>query len=212
VSSPLDLSPTTNPLPKFKDHLPKFLGNGTISTKDHLSAFYNACHNIGANDNDSCMRLFVNSLEGKATTDFFELPPKVSSSWDGLVYWFKSNMNLNMNLLKDYNNIIFTNGETIKSFNLRFTKLYNYIPKLIRPYNQDSFIQYYNTLPSCYPHRLEKKNVTSLGSALQSCLEYEEKMEITSLLMEDFVKKTKISTVLKLVQDMSDQMIAFERK
>jgi hypothetical protein len=43
-------------------------------------------------------------------------------------------------------------------------------------------------------------------------LEYEEKMEITSLLMEDFVKKTKISIVLKLVQDMSDQNIAFERK
>jgi hypothetical protein len=55
VSSPLDLAPTTNPLPKFKDHLPKFSGNGTISTKEHLSAFSNACHNIGANDNDTCM-------------------------------------------------------------------------------------------------------------------------------------------------------------
>jgi hypothetical protein len=31
VSSPLDLTPATTPLPKFKDHLPKFSGNGTIS-------------------------------------------------------------------------------------------------------------------------------------------------------------------------------------
>jgi len=80
VSSPLNLEPATNPLPKFKDHLPKFSGNDTISTKDHLITFLNSCHNIGANDNDTCMPLFVNSLEGKATTDFFYLPMKIFST------------------------------------------------------------------------------------------------------------------------------------
>jgi hypothetical protein len=90
VSSPLDLAPTTTPLPKFKDHLPKFSGNGTISVNEHLIAFSNACHNIGANENDTCMRLFVNSLEGKVVTDFFELPPKIFTTWDELSYWFKS--------------------------------------------------------------------------------------------------------------------------
>jgi hypothetical protein len=39
VSSPLDLAPTTTPLPKLKDHLPKFLGNGTILVNEHLIAF-----------------------------------------------------------------------------------------------------------------------------------------------------------------------------
>jgi hypothetical protein len=78
VSSPLNLAPTTTPLPKFKDHLPKFSGNGTISVNEHLIAFSNACHNIGENENDICMCLFVNSLEGKVATDFFELPPKFS--------------------------------------------------------------------------------------------------------------------------------------
>jgi len=77
VSSTLDISPAIDPLPKFKDHLPKFSGNGTSSTKEHLSAFSNACHNIGANDNDTCMHLFVTYLEGKVVVDFFELPPKV---------------------------------------------------------------------------------------------------------------------------------------
>jgi hypothetical protein len=69
----LNLNPTTNPLPKFKDHLPKFFGNGTIYVNEHLVAFSNACHNIGANDNDTCMRLFDNSLEGKVVVYFFEL-------------------------------------------------------------------------------------------------------------------------------------------
>jgi hypothetical protein len=55
VSSPLNLAPATTPLPKFKDHLPKFSGNGTISVNEHLIAFSNACHNIGENENDTCM-------------------------------------------------------------------------------------------------------------------------------------------------------------
>jgi hypothetical protein len=110
------------------------------------------------------------------------LPPKVFSTWDELVYWFKSTYGQPKNptdLLKDYNNIVFTNGETIKSFNLRFTKLYNQIPEMIHPHNQVVFIKYYNALPSSYRHRLEEKNVTSLGFALQTCLEYEEQIERT---------------------------------
>jgi hypothetical protein len=90
VSSPLNLVPATRNLPKFKENLPSFFGNNTITTNEHLVALFNACHNIGANDNDTCMHLFSNSLEGKATTHFFDLPPKILSTWEELVYWFKS--------------------------------------------------------------------------------------------------------------------------
>jgi hypothetical protein len=90
ASSPLNLAPTTRPLPKFKEHLPRFSRNNNVTTNEHLVAFYNSCHNIGANDNDTCMCLFINSLEGKATADFFDLPPKILSTWEELLYWFKS--------------------------------------------------------------------------------------------------------------------------
>jgi hypothetical protein len=60
VSYPINLAPATCPLPKFKEYLPKFLGNNTVTTNKHLVAFSNACHNIGANDNDTCMCLSVN--------------------------------------------------------------------------------------------------------------------------------------------------------
>jgi hypothetical protein len=167
VSSPLNLTPATNPLPKFKDHFPKFSGNGTISTDEHLIAFSNAFHNIGANDNDTCMHLFVNSLEGKVATDFFDLPLNILSTWDELVYWFKSTFGqpkIPTDRLKEYNNITYNKGETIKSFNLRFTKLYNQIPELIRPQNQAAFMHYYNALPSSYHHRLEEKAIDNIGS------------------------------------------------
>jgi hypothetical protein len=80
------------------------------------------------------MHLFVNSLEGKVTTGFFELPPKVFSTWDELNYWFKSTYGQPKNptnVLREYNNLVYNNGETIKSFNLHFTKLYNQIHELI---------------------------------------------------------------------------------
>jgi hypothetical protein len=142
VSSPLNLAPATHPLPKFKDHLPRFSGNGTITTNEHLVAFSNAFHNIGANDNDTCMRLFVNSLEGKVATNFFDLPPKILSTWEELVYWFKSTYGQPKSpaeKLREYNNISYKDGETIKYFNLRFTKLYNQIPELILPSKSGCF-------------------------------------------------------------------------
>jgi hypothetical protein len=171
VSSPLNLAPATQPLPKFKDHLPRFSGNGTVTTNEHLVAFSNACHNIGANDNDTCMCLFVNSLEGKAATYFFDLPPKILSTWEELVYWFNSTYGQPKSpsdQLREYNNISYKYGETIKSFNLHFTKIYNQIPKLIRPQNQVAFMHYYNYLPSPYRHRLEEKDIDNLGSSLQT--------------------------------------------
>jgi hypothetical protein len=89
ISSPFNLALATHPLPKFKEHLPMFSGNSIVTTNEHLVAFYNVFHNIGANYNDTCMHLFVNSLEGKFATFFFYLPPKILSTWEELVYWFK---------------------------------------------------------------------------------------------------------------------------
>jgi hypothetical protein len=158
VSSSLNLAPATHPLPKFKEHLPKFFGNKEVTTNEHLVAFSNACHKIGANDNDTCLRLFVNSIEQKAAVDFFDLPPKIISTWEDLLYWFKSTYGQSKSPVKklwEYNNIAYKDSENINSFNLRFTKLYNQIPELIRPQNQVAFMHYYNALPSPYWHWLE---------------------------------------------------------
>jgi hypothetical protein len=108
VSSPLNLAPAAHPLLKFKEYLPKFSGNNTIGTNEHLVAFSNDFHNIGANENDTCMCLFINSLEGKAATDFFDLPPKILSTWEELIYWFRSTYGQSkspIEKLREYNNV-----------------------------------------------------------------------------------------------------------
>jgi hypothetical protein len=89
-----------------------------------------------------------------------------------LVYWFKSSYGQPKSpadptdQLMEYNNISNKYNETIKSFNIRFTKLYNQIIELICPQNQVAFMHYYNSLPSPYLHRFEEKDTDNLGSSL----------------------------------------------
>jgi len=63
-----------------------------------------------------------------------------------------------------------------------------------------------------YRHRFEEKNVNNLGSALQSYLEFEEQLARIGFLSEEYVKQNDMSIILQLVQDMSNQMIVFQRK
>jgi hypothetical protein len=82
-------------------------------------------------------------LEGKDAANFFELSPKFFSTWDDLSYWFKSTYGQPQSpsyLLRDYNNIVYNKGETIKYFNLLFSKLYNQILEIIQPQNQASLM------------------------------------------------------------------------
>jgi hypothetical protein len=210
VSSPLNLSRATRPFTKFKEHLPRFSENSIVTTNEHLVAFSNACHNIGANDNDTCMRVFVNSLEGKVVANFFDLPPKILSTWEELIYWLRSTYGKSKSpaeKLREYNNATYKYGETIKSFNLCFTKLYNQIHELIHHHNQAAFMHYYNALPSPYRHRLEEKSIDNLGSTLHTCLECEEQLERIDPPRGESVRETDMSTILQLVQDMNNHMI-----
>jgi hypothetical protein len=58
----------------------------------------------------TCMRLFVNSLEGKVVVYFFDLPPKIISTSEKLVYRFKSTYGQSKSpaeQLREYNNIAY---------------------------------------------------------------------------------------------------------
>jgi hypothetical protein len=148
-------------------------------------------------------------------TDLFNLPPKILSTWEELVYWFKSTYGkpkIPTKKLREYNNITYQDCETIKSFNLCFTKLYKQIPELIQPQNQVNFMHYYNALPSPYHHRLKEKFIDNPGSALHTCLEYEEQLERRGLPQGELVEQIYMSALLQIVQDMNNHMIVYERK
>jgi hypothetical protein len=73
-------------------------------------------------------------------------------------------------------------------------------------------MHYYNSLPSPYRHRLEEKAIDNLGSALHTCLEYEEQLEIIGLPKGDSIRETYMSSLLQLVHDMNNRIIVYERK
>ena len=161
------------------------------------------------------MRLFVNSLEGRATAEFFDLPDKVFSKWNKLAYWFKStfgNVDNPGEHLKSFNFLVFKESETIKAFNLRFMKLYNRIPEAIRPTSQAALVQYYNALPPPYRHHLEEKNVNCLGSALQTCIEFEEQNIRTGLPFDQSGSKADMTSMLQMMQEMQNRMISFKHR
>ena len=75
VPIPLKFAHPVNPLPhKVKQHLSLFHGDGIVKVVEHLRAFSNACTILGVNNNDICMLLFMNSLQGDATSLFANLP------------------------------------------------------------------------------------------------------------------------------------------
>jgi hypothetical protein len=90
--------------------------------------------------------------------------------------------------------------------------LYSKIIELIFPQNQASFMNYYNALPFPYWHSLEEKSIENLSSTLHTCLQYEEQLERTCLPKGDSIKHTNMSSLLQLVQDMNNRMIAYKKK
>ena len=53
--------------------MPNVLGNGVTPTNKPLVAFSIACDNIATHENDTCMRLFVNSLDDMFVSKLFDL-------------------------------------------------------------------------------------------------------------------------------------------
>jgi hypothetical protein len=59
----------------YLNKLPKFTGEGDITTEGHIIAFYNYAENCVIVDEDVWMRIFVHSLDGEARKWFRELAP-----------------------------------------------------------------------------------------------------------------------------------------
>jgi hypothetical protein len=114
--------------------------------------------------------------------------------------------------LREYNNVTYKDGETIRSFNLHFTKLYNQIPELICPQNQAAFMHYYNALPSPYHHRLEEKAIDNLGSLCTLAQSMRNNLNELVYPRENQLDRWICPALLQLVQDMNNRMIAFEWK
>lgn len=71
-----------NALPKgARDHLPKFSGDGKITTDEHLNVFNVSCGIIVVQHEDVAIRLFVQTLTRTDVDWFYHLPNSVITNW-----------------------------------------------------------------------------------------------------------------------------------
>jgi hypothetical protein len=101
--------------------------------------------------------------------------------------------------MRNFKNLSFNDGETIKAFNLRFMKLFNKIPKVIIPTRQVSLAHNDNNLPLSYRHQLEENGIKCLGSTMQTCLEFEEHNLRIGLFFGNFGPKTDMFVMLQMM-------------
>ena len=62
------------PIGDYQKYMPKFTGEGYVTTKEHIEAFYSYVDNLNIGDVDVWTRVFVQSLDGHARKWFKELP------------------------------------------------------------------------------------------------------------------------------------------
>jgi hypothetical protein len=214
VPTPLKFAHPVNPLPhKFKNHLPLFHGDKTVTVIEHLHAFLNACTILRVNNNDSCMLFLMNSLQGNATSLFSNLPNGCISTWFELSYWFTltfGHLDNPYEHLKRFKQLLMKDSESILTFNLHFIKLYNLIPTLIHPTNSVSLLHYYEILPPLYRWWLEEKNVQNLELSLSTCLDFEEKISRTCYSFGVYDSHKDLSSLIPIIKILQDHMFFLE--
>jgi len=135
--SPLNLQGEQHELPILpKGTFKTFLGDIVIDPKIHVDLFLDVCDFHVIEDDDVMVRLFLQTLVGKAYEWYTSLPKRLIGSLDDIERMF-----LNMfsplvayhNRLTSFTQICLRKNERIQDFNLRFNKTLNKILEGKRP-------------------------------------------------------------------------------
>jgi len=59
----------------YLKYMPKFTGEGDITVEEHLVAFYSYADNLNIENEDVCMRVFIQILDGEVRKWFRGFPP-----------------------------------------------------------------------------------------------------------------------------------------
>jgi hypothetical protein len=136
--APLILPHPVNPLPAgdYLKYMPKFTGEGDITTEEHLTAFYSYADNLNIENEDVWMRVFVQSLDGEVRKWFRGLTPGSIAGIEALDSVFLRQWGDRkdfMYYMTEFGSLKKIEGESVSNFSKRFNKMYNKIPAEIKP-------------------------------------------------------------------------------
>jgi hypothetical protein len=112
--------------------LKEFFGYGTIDAKIHLNLFLDVCDFHRVEYDDVMVRLFLQTLLGRAYEWYTALPSRSIGSFNDLEAMFLTISTPQVayhTLLNDFTQIGLSNNERIRDFNLKFNKTLSKIPE-----------------------------------------------------------------------------------
>jgi hypothetical protein len=136
--APLVLPQPLSPLPAdgYLKKLPKFIGEGDITTEENLAAFYSYADNYVIVIEDVWMIIFVHILDGEANKWFMDFPPRSIDGIEALDEAFLKNWgdrNGFLYYIIEFGSLKKGEGEYVSDFSKRFNIMYNKIPTEIKP-------------------------------------------------------------------------------
>jgi hypothetical protein len=180
------------PADEYLKQLPKFTGEGDITTEEHLEAFYTFTDDNVIMHADVWMRIFVHSLQGEARKWFKTLPPGSIDGIEALDNAFlrqwgdKKNF---MYYMTEFGSLKRKEGESVSDFSKRFNKMYNKIPAKIKPSEASAKITYASSFDPDFCLLLRERRATTLAHMQNAAMEVESNILVVDRLRKNVDKK-----------------------
>jgi uncharacterized small protein (DUF1192 family) len=176
--APLILPHPMNPLPAgdYLKYMPKFTGEGDITTEEHLAAFYIYVYNLNIENEDVWMRVFVQSLYGEVRKWFRGLAPGSIAGIEALDNVFLRQWGDRKDYIyymTKFGSLKKQEGESVSDFSKRFNKMYNKIPAEIKPSEASAQISYASAFDPDFCLILRERRATSLAQMQDAAIEVE---------------------------------------
>lgn len=175
---PLNLGVNPAPRPKgATEVLPKFSGDGKVSTDDHLSVFHSACAVISVPTQEVAVRLFVRTLTDAAADWFNHLPHLSITSWDDMKSAFENRFKTPENecsLFSQLSQMKKDMHEPMREFVAKFNRLVQRIPMASRPSEENQKSFFINAVPADISFHLIKDVCADLGVAQRLAIQLED--------------------------------------
>jgi hypothetical protein len=160
----------------YMRYLPRFNGEGSVTTEEHLSSFYSFVDNFNVEHVDVWMRLFIESLDGEARKWFRSFPANSIADIVALDESFLNRWADKKDFqyhLTEFGALRRKQGESIPDFTKRFNLMYGKIPEEIKPSEASTKITFANAFDVEFSLLLRERRATTLSLMQDAAIEVE---------------------------------------
>jgi hypothetical protein len=133
------------PVVDYLKYMPKFIGEEDTTVEEHLVAFYSYAYNLNIENEDVCMRVFVQTLDGEARKWFRDLTLGSIVGIEALDDAFLrqwGDKNYFLYYITEFGSLKRKEGESTSYFFKRFNEMYNKTSAEINPIETSTKITY----------------------------------------------------------------------